>query len=121
MAVTISRPSGRRADDVRALRFRFRQLTFSGNYATGGETITARSLGLKRILMVIPGNVLVRPAADTANGVLPVFDLSSDGTSLTIRMLEDAAGAAGVAIGQEKTNAEAYTAGSRLDVVFIGE
>ena len=107
MAVTISRPSGRRADDVRALRFRFRQLTFSGNYATGGALTL--------------GNVLVRPAADTANGVLPVFDLSSDGTSLTIRMLEDAAGAAGVAIGQEKTNAEAYTAGSRLDVVFIGE
>lgn len=121
MAVTISRPSGRRADDVRALRFRFRTLTFSGNYATGGETITAKALGLKRILMVIPGNVLVRPANDVANGVLPAFDLNSDGTTLTVRALEDAAGAAGTAVGQEKTNAEAYTAGSRLDVVFIGE
>jgi hypothetical protein len=35
--------------------------------------------------------------------------------------LEDAAGAAGTPFGQEKTNAEAYIANSKLDVLFIGE
>lgn len=120
MAVAISRPAGRRSDDVRALRFRFRTLSFSGNYATGGETITAVSVGLKRILAVVPVDSMIR-AANGVTGVLPVFDVASNGTSVVIRALEDAAGAAGTTLGQEKTNAEAYIASSKLDVVFIGE
>lgn len=120
MAVTVSRPSGIRADDVRALRFRFRTLTFSGNYATGGEAITARSLGLFRVLAVIPADMLLRAPAGVT-GVLPVFDISSDRKTVTIRALEDAAGAAGTALGQEKTNAEAYIASSKIDVLFVGE
>jgi hypothetical protein len=120
MAVALTRPSGRRADDVRALRFRFRSLAFSGNYATGGETITAASVGLKRILAVVPLDLMTR-AANGVTGVWPVFDIVSPGTSVVIRMLEDAAGAAGTPFGQEKTNAEAYIANSKLDVLFIGE
>jgi hypothetical protein len=120
MAVALTRPSGRRADDVRALRFRFRSLAFSGNYATGGETITAASVGLKRILAVVPLDLMVR-AASGVTGVWPVFDISSTGTSVVVRSLEDAAGAAGSPFGQEKTNAEAYIANSKLDVLFIGE
>jgi hypothetical protein len=120
MAVAVSRPSGIRADDVRALRFRFRTLTFSGNYATGGETITARSLGLYRILGVIPLDTLLRAPAGVT-GVIPVFDVASDRKSVVIRSLEDAAGAAGTPIGGEKTNAEAYIASSKLDVIFVGE
>jgi hypothetical protein len=120
MAVAVSRPSGRRADDVRALRFRFRTLSFSGNYATGGETITAASVGLKRILAVVPLDLMIR-AANGVSGVWPVFDVASDGRSVVVRSLEDAAGAAGTAFGQEKTNAEAYIASSKLDVLFVGE
>lgn len=120
MAVTITRPSGRRADDVRALRFRYRLLSFSGNYATGGETVQAASVGLKRILGVIPLDNLIRADAG-ATGVLPVFDVASDGRSVTILSLEDAAGAAGTTLGQQKTNAEAYVANSRLPVLFVGE
>lgn len=120
MAVVATRPSGRRADDVHALRFRFRTLTFSGNYATGGETVTARSVGLFRILGVIPLNgFIAAPNAVTGNPYR--FDLSSDGKTLTIRAAEDAAGAAGVAMFQEKTNAEAWTANSALDVILVGE
>lgn len=123
MAVTITRPLGRRADDVRALRFRFRTLTFTGNYATGGESIivgTTQNLGLRRILGVIPLDSLIRdPAGNT--GVVPVFTVAADGKSVTVRSLEDAAGAAGATIGQEKTNAEAYVANSKLDVIFVGE
>lgn len=120
MATTVSRPSGRRADDVRALRFRFRSLAFSGNYATGGETVQAAAVGLKRILGVVALDHLVR-AANGVTGVIPVFDVAADGRSVVIRMLEDAGGVTGTPIGAEKTNAEAYIASSELDVLFIGE
>jgi hypothetical protein len=120
MAVTVSRPSGRRADDVRALRFRFRTLTFSGNYATGGETITAASLSLKRILAVIPADLLIRAPAGVT-GVIPVFDVAADGRSVVVRALSDAAGAAAATIGQEKNNAQAYIASSAINVLIVGE
>lgn len=126
MAVAISRPSGRRSDDVRALRFRFRTLTFSGNYATGGEVINistksqTNNLGLTRVLAVIPlDSLIAAPAAIT--GVVPKIDVSADGKTITIRSLEDAAGAAGSPVGVEKNNAEAYLANSKLDVLFVGE
>lgn len=120
MAVAVSRPSGRRADDVRALRPRFRTLTFTGNYATGGEVLTARSLGFYRILGVQAlDSVIGDPAGVT--GVVPKFIVSADGRTLTIKALEDAAGAAGATVFQEKTNAEAYVANSKLDVIIWGE
>lgn len=120
MAVTSTKPSGRRADDVRALRIRFRTLTFSGNYATGGEQLTARNLGFYRVLAVIPLDHMAR-AANGVTGNPVAIDIASDGRSLAIRFLEDAAGAAGTAIGQEKTNAEAYIASQKLDVLIVGE
>lgn len=121
MPVTVSRPSGRRADDVRALRQRFRTLTFSGNYtAATGEVIPASAFGFKRILSVEPQDTLVR-APNGVTGVIPVIDVAADGRSVTIRMLEDAAAAAGLPFGQAKTDAEAYIANSKLDVIVIGE
>lgn len=127
MAVAISRPTAvRRSDDVRALRFRFRTLTFSGNYATGGEVINISTgsqnanLGLRRILAVIPLDSMIA-APNGVTGVLPKFDVAADGKSVTIRALEDAAAVAGSPFAQEKTNAEAYIASSKLDVLFIGE
>lgn len=121
MAVAATRPSGRRADDIRALRIRFRTLTFSGTYPTGGEQVSAQSLSLKRILCVLPTSTLVRGAGLSA-GVLPLFDVSADGRTVAIRMAEDAAGAAGTFIGQEKTNAEAYQGSpATLDVLIVGE
>lgn len=111
--------AGGRSDDVRALKFRFRKLSFSGNYATGGETVTAKSLGLKRIAGIIPLDTLIR-AANGVTGVVPVFDVASNGESVVVRALEDAAGAAGTPVGQEKTNAEAYIASSEIDVCIVG-
>lgn len=120
MAVTVSRPSGRRADDTRALKSRFRTLTFTGNYATGGEVITARALGFYRILGIrMLDSVIGDPA--TVTGVVPKIIISADGRTVTIKAMEDAAGAAGAAVFQEKTNAEAYLANSKLDVEIIGE
>lgn len=121
MPVAVTRPSGRRADDVRALRFRFRTLTFSGNYTQATkEVVAAQTVSLKRILGVIPLDLLVKAPAGVT-GVFPVFDVSSDGRTLTIGMIEDAAGAAGAPFGQAKTDAEAYIASSKIDVIIVGE
>jgi hypothetical protein len=120
MAVAVSKPTpADRADDVRSLKFRFRRLTFSGNYATGGETVNARDVGLRRVAGVVPLSGLTRAAAGVT-GNLPVIDVATNGTSFVVRQLEDAAGAAGTAVGQEKTNAEAYIASQFLDVVVLG-
>lgn len=120
MAVSVTRVSGRRADDVRALQMLVRTLSFTGNYATGGETITAKSLGLFRILGVVPLDSLIA-APNGVTGVQPKIDVAADGKTVVIRALEDAAGAAGATIGVEKNNAEAYVASSKLDVLVIGE
>lgn len=120
MAVAISKPSGGRVDDIRAIRQRLRTFTFSGNYATGGETVTAASLGLKRVMAVIPceGGIVGAPAGVTGNPIK--IDIASTGASFTIKFLEDAAGAAGVAFGQEKTNAEAYIANQAVTLLVLG-
>ena len=122
MAVAVSKPSNfaGRSDDVRSLRFRVRNLTFTGNYATGGETVTAASLGLKYILIALPMNAVTAASAGVT-GSLVKLDIASDNKSVVIRQLEDAAGAAGTAIGQEKTNAEAYTGTTAVHrVLFVG-
>lgn len=120
MAVTATKPSGRRADGVGALKMRFRTLTFTGNYATGGEVLTSRSLGFYRILGIIMLDSVIGDPA-TLTGVVPKIIVSSDGRTVTIKSLEDAAGASGTPLYQEKTNAEAYLANSKLDVLIVGE
>lgn len=120
MPVTITRPSGRRADGVSALRWRFRTLTFTGNYPGSGEVLTSRSLGFYRILgIVMLDSVIGDPA--TVTGVVPKLIVSSDGRTVTIKTMEDAAGAAGAPVFQEKNAAEAYLANSKLDVLIVGE
>ena len=118
MAVTLTKEVSR-ADDTRAFKRRLRRLTFSGNYATGGETITAASVGLSRFVAVNPLNPLVR-AAGGVNGTFPVFDISTDRKSVVVKQIESNAAVAGAPTGQEKTNAEAYIASSYIDVEFIG-
>jgi len=123
MTVAISRPAtsgASRSDDVRALKFRVRDLTFTGNYATGGETVTAASLGLSAILYCVPMNAITGVDDGGINGTVATFNIATNGTSVVIRQLEDAAGAAGTVVGQEKTNAEAYIAKSVHRVLFVG-
>lgn len=122
MAVAFSKPTsgGGRADDVRALRFRVRDLTFSGNYATGGETIQATSFGLLGILFIAPINGLTGVDAGGITGTLPTFNIASNGRSVVVRQLEQNVAGAGTPYGQEKTNAEAYVANSVHRVLVIG-
>lgn len=117
MANTITRPSGRRADDVRALRLRYRRITLSGTFtAATGEVITAQSLSLKRILTVLtPG---LSPASDQATANEYSFIVAADGRTCTLKFYENAA--AGSPSGL-KTDGEAYLTGQFIDAVFVGE
>lgn len=121
MPVTPTRPSGRRAEDVRALRIRFRTLTFTGNYTQAtGESMTAKQFSMERILGIIPlGIVAGDPAGFT--GVVPQFKVAADGRTVRIDMLEDAAGVAGAPLFQQKTDAEAYIANTAINVLVVGE
>lgn len=94
-------------------KVRTRRLTFSGNYATGGETVTPKTVfGLSKInRLIIHGSVAAASALttgvplfyDQANGKMVFFEGSAAGTALS-----------------EKTNAEAYPTGCFVDVTAIG-
>jgi hypothetical protein len=89
-----------------------RRLTFSSNYATGGEAITASTFGLKKLeQLLLQGGVAA--ASDKATAI-PVF---YDQANSKLTFYEGSA--AGTALS-EKTNAEAYPTGCFLDVVAIG-
>lgn len=87
------------------------KLVFSGNYATGGEAITAAVLGLNVLEMVIFDGVAVTSGFGAANplkynpttGKISFYESSGAGTEL-----------------QEKTNAEAYNAGLNVLCLAIG-
>ena len=93
-------------------KVRARRLTFSGNYATGGEAYTAANFGLKKIEQIICQAGVAMASAlstgvpvgvDQANQKFVFFEGSAAGTALS-----------------EKTNAEAYPTGCFLDVTVIG-
>lgn len=118
MAVAIARVAG--ADYVAAnKRHRVRTLTFSGNYATGGETINATDVGLRVIEQVqLTGQVAA--ASTPTSGVVLSAIISSTGGSVVIRSYElGGTGAAGDPLA-EKTNAEAYVTGQNVRATFIG-
>jgi hypothetical protein len=111
MAVTITRVTG--ASTVWGnKRARVRDLVFSSNYATGGESVVASDVNLKTIeQVVIHGGVAA--ASDLATAI-PVF---YDYTTSKFTFYEGSA--AGTALS-EKTNAEAYPTGCKLRATFIG-
>jgi hypothetical protein len=95
-------------------KVKVRKLTFSGNYATGGESLTASTtnVGLKKIDQVIfHGGVAA--ASDLATGV-PVFY-----NHATSKVVFYEGSAAGTALS-EKTNAEAYPTGCHVYATIIG-
>jgi hypothetical protein len=114
MAVALAKIAG--ADFVTGnKRVKVRTLTFSGNYATNGETVTAASLGLKRIEQVYFGGVAAASTPTTAVQMGAV--IASDGTSVAIRSYEAAASAAAFL---EKDNSEAYITGQTVRATFVG-
>lgn len=110
MAVAITRVTG--ADGVVGNKRRtVRDLVFSGNYATGGEALTASQLGLTRVETVtFHGSAM---ATDLATATIPVYDYANS------KVVHFESGASGAAQA-EKTNAEAYPTGSAVRVTAIG-
>lgn len=88
-----------------------RRLTFSGNYATGGEAITAATFGLSKLHQVVmPG---VASASDKATGIAVGWDAANS------KIVFYEGSSAGTALS-EKTNAEAYPTGCFMDVTVFG-
>lgn len=116
MAVAVSIPTNTdgRLDDVRALKRRVRLLTLTDNYSTGGEVVSAQSVGLKRILAA---NVLSTAAETDLTGAWIVrVDVASNGRQANVVLYE--AAAAGGVFTQKP--AEAYESASSVLVEFIG-
>lgn len=92
----------------------------TGNYATGGFTVTASQLGVKHIDIVLPESVATSGTAGaTANPV--GIRYASDGTSITVQLYElGGTGAAGDPLA-EKTNAEAVAANFTFRVLTFGQ
>ena len=110
MAVALAKVSG--ADYTHGnKKVKVRDLTFSGNYATGGESLTASSFGLRVLEQVIfHGHAA---AADEATANMLHYDY----TGKKVVFYEGST--AGTALS-EKTNAEAYPTGCKVRVTAIG-
>lgn len=113
MAVSAAKISG--VDDfvIGTKKYRTRRLTFSGNYATGGEAITPAlfGVGMRKIEQLFtPGGVAM--ASDKASGI--AFGLDAANSKITFYE----GSAAGTAF-TEKTNAEVYPTGCFIDVSAI--
>ena len=111
MAVAITKVTG--ADHVSGnKKVKVRDLVFSGNYATGGETVTAANVGLRKIdEAMVHGGVAVASDLATAIGVFY--------NHATSKFTFYEGSAAGTALA-EKTNAEAYPTGCKVRVTFRG-
>lgn len=86
-------------------------LVFSGNYATGGEAVTAATFGLTTLRMVIFDGIAVSTDVATGN---PVKYNAATG-----KIVQYEGSAAGTALS-EKTNSEAYATGSNVSCLVIG-
>lgn len=95
-----------------------RRLTFSGNYATGGEAVAATAaaattnFGLRRVTRLVP-HAGVASSSDVATSI-PIGWNNANG-----KLMFYEGSAAGTALS-EKTNSEAYPTGCFIDVTVFG-
>lgn len=92
-------------------RIRIYDLTFSGNYATGGEALTAATLGFTNVDIVLLEPVA--KASDEATAVVIGYDYTAS------KVVAYEGSTAGTALS-EKTNAEAWPTGAYARVLVIG-
>lgn len=112
MAVSAAKISGVEDIVVSNRKMVTRRLTFSSNYATGGEAVTASTFGLRVLNRVIP-NGGVAMASDKATGIPIAWDAAN------LKFVFYEGSSAGTALS-EKTNSEAYPTGCFIDVTAIG-
>lgn len=114
ITATVSEPFDR-CDDVRALKHRFRRITLTGTYVTGGFTVTAAEVALSRIGAVLGAGLA--PAADQATANEWSYEINADLDTVTFFLYENAAAGSP---SSEKTNGEAPITGQVLNLVFVG-
>lgn len=104
---TTAKPSDRlvqhRTSDNLKVRY-FDMTSDTGNYTSGGTSVTASSLGLKHISFVTASGGVATSGTSGATGLAIGITYASDGTSFTVQFYEGST--AGTILG-EKTNAEA--------------
>lgn len=111
MAVAVAKVSPNADTTFGNKKIKIRTLTFSSNYATGGEALAASDFGLKKIQHISFGGVASSSDVATACAV------SYDYTNGKVVFYES--GAANAALA-EKTNAEAYPTGCNVRVLVVG-
>jgi hypothetical protein len=116
VAYTVAAATGVPDVSVGGLKVRVRDVTATtGDYAAGGTTITASSLGLKRIYCVVAQDATSGTAGATLNPVGVRY--AAGGASITLQTYE--AAATGLIL-LEKTNSEAMAANWTTRVFAIG-
>lgn len=114
ITATVTKPFDR-CNDVRALKQRFRRITLSGTYVTGGFTVTASELGLNRVAALLSAGLA--PAGDQATANEWSYEISSDLETVTIFLYENAAAGSPSA---QKTNSEAPLTDQVINVCAVG-
>lgn len=113
---TVATPAASQDRQIGTTKFRTRNISAdTGTYATGGFTVTAGDLGLKRIDVVLAGNATSGTAGATASPIGVIYN--AGGTSVTIQVYE--AAATGLVL-LEKTNAEAHESNWTIRVFAVG-
>jgi hypothetical protein len=118
VVVTATKPTGVQDTTFGNKKIKIRDITFdTGTYVTGGNTVTAASLGLKRIDYVGMGTQIATngTAGATANPIGVTY--AANGQSVTFQQYESAA--TGLPL-LEKTSAEATLANFTFRAMFIG-
>lgn len=100
--------------DVGNKKVRMMNVTFTGSYVTGGETIAASAVGMKRIMNVLG---LVTEAAGETTAWAPHWAPGTTNENGKVKLFGLAAGATGLT----EHGAIAYAAVSVGHLVFIGE
>jgi hypothetical protein len=117
MAVAVSKPTvDARVNDVRSLRSRVYDVTFSGNYTANGEVVEAADVGLKTIVQVHAPGVATDDNADPATGNPVAVIVADDGSTATFVLFDSAADGDPL----DEKPAEAVVGVGPLRCTFIG-
>jgi hypothetical protein len=94
-------------------RVRVYDLALTGSYSAGGESVTAASVGLRKIEAVFSG---APSETDETGAWIPKWDIQSGGASVKLVLFESA----GAGLVHTQKPAEAYESASEVRAVFIG-
>jgi hypothetical protein len=117
VVVTATKPAGVRDASDGAAKTRIRDIAFdTGTYVTGGNTITAASVGLRTIDMIRFGTQAMTGGTSGATVNWIGVTYASNRQSVTFQQYESA----GTGLpGLEKTSAEATVANATFRVEFV--